>query len=171
MVLQKFPAVYPSATATNKDRRLARTKTVCRRAGLTPASHHCSCAHPQQFHQLQYQLWTEHQKCDMKTSQEFPIVQTLLHCVATHCLSLSLLTPGTLYHHYEKRILPLIFSLYSFCQFHHMLSYHSRTSSHLSTKNKAIINFSNWMNISHTYGTFKSQIHFWFSLQRDPFWS
>lgn len=47
-MLQKLlPAVYPSATATTKDRRLARTKTVCRQRGLTPASHHCSWTHSQ----------------------------------------------------------------------------------------------------------------------------
>lgn len=77
-------------------------------------------------------------------------------------ISVALLTPGTdrLCRYYERSILPFIFSLCSSCQFHHMFSYHSRISSHLSTKNKAVINFSKWKNISHMYVIFKSQIHF-----------
>lgn len=98
----------------------------------------------------------------MKISEDFSSVQTFLHCVATYHLSLllcSLLVLTGCITTTRRGFFPL-FSHYAAPASSITFSYNFRISFHLSTKDKAVINFSKWKNISHMYVIFRSQVHF-----------
>lgn len=97
MVLQKlFPAVFPLATVTTKDRRLARTKN-CLQIGWTNTSQPpCSCAHPQRSFIIPSTSSKQSIRSVIRRLQGFSLCTNIFAlCSNILFISLALLTPGT----------------------------------------------------------------------------